>query len=72
GTNITSQVDSSDIGKVTFHETTHNPQNSPYVIGNYLTRCQEQESAWLFVYDIKAEKKVTDENVLKRVSLYNW
>ncbi|CAG8594525.1 1084_t:CDS:2 [Cetraspora pellucida] len=68
-TNNTPQVkNSSDKGMATCIHVYHNPYESTFTIGNYLTRCQEsvrQESAQLFVYDIKAEKEVTDEEVLK-------
>ncbi|CAG8552692.1 6095_t:CDS:2 [Dentiscutata heterogama] len=63
----------SDMEIVTYDQIKYDPKSSPFAIGNYLTRCQEpvhQESAY-FVYDIKAKKKVTDENVLKRLSLYS-
>ncbi|KAF0357918.1 hsp70 family protein [Gigaspora margarita] len=62
----------SDIGEVICDQIKYDPRNSTFAIGNYLIRCQEpahQESAWLFVYDIEAKKKVTDENILKRLSL---
>ncbi|CAG8686146.1 2458_t:CDS:2, partial [Cetraspora pellucida] len=71
--NISPQIESSsDTETVT--QIVHNPRESPFVIGNYLTRRQDsvcQESSLLFVYDIKAEKKVTDEKVLKRLALYS-
>ncbi|CAG8784269.1 1616_t:CDS:2 [Gigaspora margarita] len=74
-TNITPQIkNSSDTGTATYNQITYDPKNSPFAIGNYITRSQEsicQESAWLFVYDIKTKKKVTDEEVLKRLSLYS-
>ncbi|KAF0541049.1 hsp70 family protein [Gigaspora margarita] len=65
----------SDIEEVICNQIKYDPKNSTFAIGNYLIRCQEpahQESALLFVYDIEAKKKVTDENVLKRLSLYSW
>ncbi|KAF0524710.1 hypothetical protein F8M41_014974 [Gigaspora margarita] len=77
-TNITPQVENnSDVETATYNQITYDPKNSPfatYAFGNYLIRCQEsicQESAWLFVYDIKTKKKVTDKEVLKKLSLYS-
>ncbi|CAG8562843.1 3045_t:CDS:2 [Racocetra fulgida] len=71
-TNITPQVrSSSDIRTATYRQIPDNPKESPYVIGNYLTSAC-RESTWLLVYDIKAKKKVTDEEVLKRLALYSW
>ncbi|CAG8815581.1 42731_t:CDS:2 [Gigaspora margarita] len=71
-TNSTLQVENkSDIGKPAYNQIKYDPRCSTFAIGNYLTRCQESESAWLFIYDIKTKKKVTDEEVLKRLSLYS-
>ncbi|CAG8520631.1 45261_t:CDS:2 [Gigaspora margarita] len=68
-----SQIEiNSDIDEVICDQIKYDPKNSTFAIGNYLIRCQvlaHQESARLFVYDIESNKKVTDENVLKRLPL---
>ncbi|RIB24333.1 hypothetical protein C2G38_2168897 [Gigaspora rosea] len=74
--NVTPQVEnSSNVGTATSDQILYDPKNdSTFAIGNYLTRCQDsvrQKSAWLFVYDVKNKRKVTDEQVLKRLSLYS-
>ncbi|KAF0561626.1 hsp70 family protein [Gigaspora margarita] len=74
--NIAPQVEnSSNEETATSDQILYNPKDSTFAIGNYLTRYQDsvrQESALLFVYDVKNKEKVTDEQVLKRLSLYSW
>ncbi|CAG8446454.1 16455_t:CDS:2 [Dentiscutata erythropus] len=67
-TNNTPQVENSSVtGIPAYDQIKYDPRCSTFAIGNYLTRCQKsicQESAWLFIYDIKTKKKVTVEKVV--------
>ncbi|CAG8498566.1 16673_t:CDS:2 [Dentiscutata heterogama] len=61
----------SGTGEATYYKFSRNPKDSRYAIGNYLKHCQKSMPTWVFVYDIKDKKKVTDEKVLENLALYS-
>ncbi|CAG8554346.1 24113_t:CDS:2 [Gigaspora margarita] len=66
----TNNTNTGDSTNPTHHKILYNPNESAYAIGNYFS--SYQESAYLFIYDIRNREKVTDESVLRRLALYNW